>query len=105
MKLIIYKQDLPEPLERFMRHAGYAPHLDSFVRRLTRLEYPRFHVYLKEEKDRVIINLHLDQKKPSYGGGTHAHSGEYDGELVRGEIGRLKELLIELLDAQSVLDI
>ncbi|MFH0892597.1 MAG: hypothetical protein V1867_07550 [Candidatus Falkowbacteria bacterium] len=103
MKLIIYKQDLPEPLERFMRHAGYAPHLDSFVRRLTRLDYPRFHVYLKEEKDRVIINLHLDQKKPSYAGsGAHAHSGEYDGELVAGEMARLKNLLIEILDTQNV---
>lgn len=103
MKLIIYKQDFPETPERFMRHAGYAPHLDSFVRRLTRMDYPRFHVYLKEEPDRVIINLHLDQKKPSYAGsGAHAHSGEYDGELVVGEIARLKDVLIQLLDAESV---
>ena len=103
MKLIIYKKDLPETPESFMRHAGYAPHLDSFVRLLTRNSYPRFHVYLKEEKDRVSVNLHLDQKKPSYGGGTHAHSGEYDGELVKGEMNRLKSLLIELLDAQDSL--
>ncbi|MFH1427077.1 MAG: hypothetical protein ABIG60_00925, partial [Patescibacteria group bacterium] len=65
---------------------------DSFVRRLGSNFYPRFHMYLEEEADKIIFNLHLDQKKPSYAG-THAHNAEYDGEVVEREIARLQELL------------
>ena len=63
--------------------------------------YPRFHVFLKEINSpdsgsyggkEFILNLHLDQKKPSYGG-NHAHSGEYDGEVVSEEMKRIKEIL------------
>lgn len=51
--------------------------------------YPRFHIYLKVENKSLILNLHLDQKKPIYKG-TTAHSGEYDGELVKKETERIK---------------
>ncbi len=40
-----------------------------------------------------MISLHLDQKKPSYGGGTHAHGGEYDGATVERELERLKDTI------------
>ena len=50
--------------------------------------YPRFHIYLKQEKDDLLINLHLDQKKPIYKGVT-AHSGEYDTELIQQEKQRI----------------
>ena len=45
--------------------------------------YPRFHIYVKKEEDRGVfnINLHLDQKQPSYGDNT-AHSGEYEGDII-----------------------
>ena len=50
----------------------------SFVKRVGNGDYPRFHVYAKQdEKGNVQINLHLDQKKASYEGVT-AHSGEYE---------------------------
>jgi len=45
------------------------------------------------ENGQAVFNLHLDQKRPSYGGGTHAHSGEYEGEIIRGEIQRLLPFL------------
>lgn len=53
--------------------------------------YPRFHIYLKENKKtgEIVINLHLDQKKPIYKGAP-AHSGEYDGKIVETEAERIK---------------
>lgn len=59
----------------------------SFVRRLARNDYPRFHVYIEGQ----YINLHLDQKQASYEG-FHAHSGEYDGDVVEREGERIVEV-------------
>ncbi|MBX4201167.1 hypothetical protein KW786_03530 [Candidatus Parcubacteria bacterium] len=38
------------------------------------------------------FSLHLDQKKPSYEGSA-GHSGDYDGDVVEGEVERIKNLL------------
>lgn len=64
----------------------------NLVRRLTGQNYPRFHLYVKQQGFDYIFSLHLDQKKPSYSG-THAHSGEYFGPLVENEADRIKEIL------------
>jgi len=40
----------------------------------------------------VVFSLHLDQKKS--GQSETRHSAEYDGELVEGEVARLKSLVI-----------
>lgn len=52
--------------------------------------YPRFHIYLKKDEatGEFDMNLHLDQKMPSYEGSS-AHSGEYSGELVEKERDRI----------------
>lgn len=85
-----------------MRQLGYSPHKTgeekagelSFVRRLNIADYPRFHAYVSprfgsgQALQEVIINIHLDQKKPSYEGAT-VHSGEYEGELVEKEAERI----------------
>lgn len=69
----------------------------NLVRPLGR-DYPRFHLYLKEEKEpgTLIFSLHLDQKKPSYGRQT-SHSGEYDGELVEAERQRIEQFLRKMM--------
>jgi len=81
-----------------MRAAGY--HFDrhaqqdnkmSFVRSLGRGDFPRFHAYVIQETDVIHISLHLDQKRPSYQG-SHAHSGEYDSDLVEQEVLRLRKV-------------
>jgi hypothetical protein len=56
--------------------------------------YPRFHAYIELDEDskQALINLHLDQKKPSYRG-TAAHSAEYDGKTVEKEAERIKQIL------------
>lgn len=80
------------------RKLGYIPERRgdrgefSCQRPLSRAEYPRFHIYITEEENEFIFNLHLDQKKPSYSG-TAAHSGEYEGGAVDGEAERIKQIL------------
>jgi len=64
----------------------------SFVRPLRVARYPRFHAYITDEKESIVVNLHLDQKQPSYEG-TAAHSGEYEGPLVNEEVARIKSIL------------
>lgn len=60
----------------------------SYAKRIRGYSYPRFHVYLSSD----FINLHLDQKKPSYGEETR-HSGEYDSEIVKEEANRIEEIM------------
>ena len=78
------------------RKAGYIPDKSTgmgelaFVRPLDR-DYPRFHLYTREVDGVLALNLHLDQKRPTYGGHT-AHSGEYEGELVSGEARRIMSI-------------
>ena len=66
----------------------------SFVRPLGPYDYPRFHIYLKENKEtgEMSFNLHLDQKKPLYGG-SQAHNAEYGGKVVEEEADRIKNML------------
>lgn len=95
MKFSIKKAGLN--LLNLARRAGYIPQKtteageQAFIRPIQR-DFPRFHLYIKESNEDFILNLHLDQKKPSYGRET-AHSGDYDGELVRDEALRIQSLL------------
>ncbi len=112
MKIIAKKRQLGETPTTWLRHAGYALISDreaghiSFARRLTRDFYPRFHVYFDEEKggdgeERVVFNLHLDQKRPGYEGYSR-HNAEYDGEVVENEAARLRNILLpDFLDQDS----
>ena len=92
MKIYLSKKDLRENLYSFLRKCGYAPFHDSFIKTLSGSGYPRFHLYLNETNDKYILNLHLDQKRPTYGKET-AHSGEYGGEIVEKEAERIKKLI------------
>ncbi len=97
MKLRLNKKVLKENSVQFMRQAGYSfirgivGEEMSFERPLAANGWPRFHAYVKEDDNELSINLHLDQKRPSYAGAS-AHSGEYDGELLNEEIERIKLL-------------
>jgi len=99
MKILVNKSDLSEQPEMIMRRAGYTFIRDrrsgkeSFARRMTRDFYPRFHVYIIDEGEIIVFNVHLDQKRASYAG-SNAHSGEYDSELVEKEVERLKTFIV-----------
>lgn len=82
------------------RQAGYV-FLDkkdgqfNCVRQIGGSNYPRFHIYFSEkDNSQIEVNLHLDQKAPSYGRQT-AHSGEYksDNPLLLAEAQRIQQLL------------
>ncbi|MBI4193315.1 MAG: hypothetical protein HY536_01680 [Candidatus Colwellbacteria bacterium] len=90
-------------LGTLMRRCGYAPDRfngdrddNVFVCPLARNGYPRFHIYARVIEDGAVahLNIHLDQKKPSYEqSGAHAHSGEYDGPLIEAEARRIQEVV------------
>lgn len=93
MKRAYSTDQVPNALE-VLRKAGYSYFRDpqsgeeSFVARLTPEYYPRFHLYVENDGRQVIFNVHLDQKKPSYGNET-MHSGEYDGPIIERELSRI----------------
>ena len=97
MQLKIQKEKTPNP-EQFARRCGYGRIFDrrskqiSYARRLGGGLYPRFHLYIEEKGEYFLYNLHLDQRATRYKGVT-AHSGEYDGELVSGEMKRIKSFI------------
>ena len=92
MKVSIKKAQLKVNIVAFMRAAGYAPFHDSYVRVLGSGGYPRFHIYIDELEEKFVLNLHLDQKRPSYGTET-AHSGDYEGGPVEKEADRIVDFL------------
>ncbi|MBU0546520.1 hypothetical protein KKA13_04705 [Patescibacteria group bacterium] len=97
MKIRIPKSKITDP-ERFIRRAGYGRVFDrrmnqvSYAKRLHGDLYPRFHVYVNEQGEDWVLNLHLDQRATRYEGVT-AHSGEYDGAVVEKEAERIMESL------------
>ncbi len=96
MRIII--RNIKENPASFFRRAGYVfvrreDDEMSFVRVLARSGYPRFHIFTHMEKDDLIISVHLDQKKETYGSGTR-HHGEYEGEgALKTEVKRIKSII------------
>jgi len=71
----------------FQRHAGNEM---SFIRPLAQAGYPRFHMYAHVKEFSLLINIHLDQKKETYGKDTR-HHGEYENEgPLKEEVERIK---------------
>ncbi|MFZ1626816.1 MAG: hypothetical protein WAT81_03380 [Candidatus Moraniibacteriota bacterium] len=96
MKLII--ENLSDNIVTLFRRAGFTFQREekgemSFVRPLGRSGYPRFHCYTKPHGLGIECNLHLDQKRETYGRATR-HHGEYE------EAGALAE---ELLRMESII--
>lgn len=81
-----------------LRRAGYVFQRQegeemSFVRPFSASGYPRFHMYVKITGVDMIINIHFDAKKETYGEGTR-HHGEYENEgPLAEEVKRLKMIL------------
>ncbi len=63
----------------------------SFIRPLAMSGFPRFHIYAKTENGVLVINLHLDQKKATYGQSAR-HHGEYEGAILEEERRRIATL-------------
>lgn len=88
-----------ENLYSLMRKVGYQFQEENkieseliFSRLLGTNRYPKFHLFVKTKDTNLIFNLHLDQKRPIYKG-SHAHSAEYEGEVLEREAERIKQNL------------
>jgi hypothetical protein len=87
-----------ENAANLLRRAGYAFQRNdgdkmSFVRPLARAGYPRFHIYSEMAGPDLIINIHLDQKKETYGDDTR-HHGEYEDEgALKIEVERIRRII------------
>lgn len=97
MKFSIPLTNIAEASIFFTRTAGYLPDPgrngtregeERFVRPLRGAPYPRLHLSITERSGSVLCSLHLDQKRPSYGG-SHAHSADYDGPVLEEEALRI----------------
>ena len=94
MDLRIAATDNPTVL---MRRAGYAfqKHAaggqTAWVRPLSRGDFPRFHIYAREEGlAHLMVSIHLDARRETHGA-QRAHGGEYDEDgALADEIARLR---------------
>ena len=90
-----------------LRQAGYMPlhdrlsGKDSYARKLTAGRYPRFHLYLKEDSQEIIFDLHLDQTSSRHENQT-AHNADYDSQEVKDELIRLYGFLRNYLPPECV---
>ena len=86
-----------DPVNLF-RRAGYIFQKNegaemSFILPMAKSGYPRFHIYCHLENADLVISLHLDQKKNTYGDETR-HHGEYGNSgSVEQEANRLKNFI------------
>lgn len=84
---------LRQYIHMILQEAGYHFFIDprtqkeSFVMRVGRGFYPRFHIYIATAEDQITIDVHIDQTKQSLG--SRAHAGEYVGRVVEEEAARL----------------
>ncbi len=96
MKIII--ENIQKNPADILRQIGYQfqHHTEkemSFVRPLARGGYPRFHIYASLQNNNLILNIHLDQKRHTYGHSTR-HHGEYDDEgTLQEEAKRIQSYL------------
>jgi len=95
--------EIKENITDIIRRCGY--HLAKgkgnklvFARRLGGTKYPQFHLYTKKADGKYFLNLHLDQKKPSYPG-VRAHSAEYGGEIIAEEAERIKKIVNQFFNS------
>jgi len=94
----IRKEKIKENPLTILRRTGYIFQRNegkemSFIRPLARSGFPRFHIYAKIENGDLLLNIHLDQKKETYGQMTR-HHGEYENEgALKEEVERIKLIL------------
>jgi len=91
-------KDIKENPVNILRRMGYSFQRKegsemSFVRPLARQGYPRFHIYASVLETTLVINIHLDQKKETYGD-SGRHHGEYgDDGALKTEVERIRGII------------
>jgi hypothetical protein len=85
---------LKENALSLMRRAGYTFQKNeggeqAWIRVFGSSGYPRFHIYSKQEKTSLLIHIHLDHKKHTYGEDTRHHADYGDSAPLQEEVHRL----------------
>jgi len=81
-----------------LRRAGYVfqkkeGEESAYIRALSRSGFPRFHLFASIRGGDLIMNIHLDQKRATYGSAKR-HHGEYgDSSVLEEEAERIKSAL------------
>jgi hypothetical protein len=88
MKARVQGSAFGNPTVFFSRLGYHAGSRGSFEKRIGSGKFPRFHVYLEQQGESTIIDIHLDAKPHSYEGFS-AHVGEYTGDNVTEELQRI----------------
>lgn len=79
-------------IHMLMTKAGYHAHPqgESYVMRLGNSNFPRFHVYFKQDQSgKTTLNLHLDQTQTAAKWSAKIHRSEYDSDVTKAEAERL----------------
>lgn len=98
--MIIEAKNIQENPTNTMRRLGYIFQHKveesgemSFIRPMGSSGYPRFHIYARLNGSDLTLNIHLDQKRGTYGEDTR-HHGEYENSgALKEEVRRLKTFL------------
>ena len=84
-----------------MRECGYKFWRDprsgdsSFIRRLGRGYYPRFHIKVRRDKNRrLIFDLHFDSRRPLHHIGVRSYE-DSESAVVQAEAARIRSLLVK----------
>ena len=93
------KVENPRQNEKYiMRKCGYMPWRDprsgenSYIRRLGAGYYPRFHVKIKRAGIAVIIDLHLDARRPMHKKGIRSFE-DSESDIVIREAQRISNIV------------
>ena len=110
MELNVYKFSLANKLNYsigyILHRAGYIRIFDkisqkeSFTRKLTAEHYPRFHLYISENKNKIIFDLHLDQTKSRHKGQT-AHNADYETVEVKNELTKIYHTIQKFISTKK----
>jgi len=97
MKIRFTRQEIEDSVQ-FIRRCGYGEYYDNRMKKTSYMKrarmsdmFPRFHIYIQDEGDSIVFDLHLDQKRGSYEGSS-MHSGEYEGAAVEREAERIRSM-------------
>jgi len=85
----------------FLQRLGYNEHRyhgatdPNFTKRISGARFPRFHVYLDERPDGLLLKLHIDMQESTAFGSRH--HGVENGEVVEKEITAIRAYANALL--------
>lgn len=92
MEFAIENSDID--VEQLCQKIGYEPESlareSGYIKLVGESNYPRFHLFVSQEKNKLKFALHLDQEQFSCKGD---HDSEYESVAIQQEVKRIKEII------------